>query len=186
MKTSDALTKTKWAIDPAHSEFSFRVKHLMITNVRGVFREADANIYTSGDDFSTSDIEVRVNAASIDTGDAKRDAHLKSADFFDVEKYKEIVFTGKKLNKLEDNDYELYGDLTIRGVTVPVKLDVEFQGMMKDPWNNDKAGFSIEGKISRKDWELNWNTTLEAGGVLVGDEVKISCDIQLVKQSVPL
>lgn len=183
MKT-EALTKTKWGVDLAHSEFGFKVKHLMITNVRGVFREAEANIYTDGDDFTKSDIEVRINAASIDTGDSKRDAHLKSADFFDVENHKHIVFIGKKLERTkDDNVYILYGALSIKGVAVPVKLDVEFQGMMKDPWGYEKAGFSVNGDISRKDWELTWNTTLESGGVLVGDTVKINCDVQLVKQT---
>lgn len=183
MKTSDTLVKTKWAIDPAHSEFGFKVKHLMITNVKGVFKDAEADIFTSGDDFSTADIEVSLKTASIDTNDEKRNGHLKSPDFFDVENHKEIVFKGKRLERVKgENNYELYGKLTIRGVAVPVKLNVKFEGMMKDPWQQQKAGFSVEGKISRKDWQLNWNTTLETGGVLVGDEVRINCEVQLVKQ----
>jgi len=183
MKTSEILTKTKWAIDQAHSEFGFKVKHLMITNVKGVFKDVEADIFTIGDDFSTASIEVRLKTASIDTNDEKRNGHLKSPDFFDVENHKEIVFIGKRLERIGgENNYELYGKLTIRGVAVPVKLNVKFEGMMKDPWQQQKAGFSVEGKISRKDWQLNWNTTLETGGVLVGDEVRINCEVQLVKQ----
>jgi polyisoprenoid-binding protein YceI len=183
MQTAPSV-KTKWVIDPAHSEFGFKVKHLMITNVKGKFRDVDAEIFTHGNDFLTAEIVVRIKSASIDTGEAKRDAHLKSPDFFDVENHPELVFVGKKLEKTNDEDkYVLYGELTIKGVTVPVKLDVEFTGTMKDPWGNEKFGFEIEGKINRKDWELNWNTALETGGVLVGDEVRINCEVQLVKES---
>lgn len=183
MKTG-TITKTKWTIDPAHSEFEFKVKHLMITNVKGVFRDVEAIIYTEGNDFSKSDIEVRINAASVDTGDEKRNAHLKSPDFFDVENHKQLIFIGKRMERTRDEDrYLLYGDLSIKGVVVPVKLDVEYQGTMKDPWGVEKSGFEVSGTISRKEWQLNWNTALETGGVLVGDEVKINCEIQLVKQT---
>ena len=175
--------RTKWSIDLPHSEFSFKVRHLMITNVKGVFREVEGDIYTRGEDFLTSEINVRIKAASIDTGDEKRNMHLKSPDFFDVENYRELVFAGKKFQKTDEDKYVLYGELTIKGVTLPVKLDVEFNGLMKDPWGRQKAGFTIDGKINRKDWELNWNTTLETGGVLVGEEVKINCEVQLVKES---
>lgn len=184
METSEATIKTKWGIDPAHSEIGFRVKHLMITNVRGTFKEFDASIYTTGEDFMTSEIDFWLNPASITTGDEKRDAHLKSADFFDVENYKEINFTGDSYENVDkDGSYELYGDLTIKGIKKQVKLSVEFGGVMKDPWGNHKAAFTINGKINRKDWGLNWNTTLEAGGVLVSEDIYISCEVQLVKQS---
>ncbi|MEO8151049.1 MAG: YceI family protein [Bacteroidia bacterium] len=177
------LTKTKWGIDPAHSEVAFKVKHLMITNVKGVFKEFDASIYTTSEDFMTSEIDFWLNPASVDTGDAKRDEHLKSADFFDVENHKQITFTGNTYEKVDDTNYELYGELTIKGITKQIKLDVEFGGVMKDPWGNHKAGFTIEGKINRKDWGLNWNAALEAGGMLVSEDVRINCEIQLVKQS---
>lgn len=181
MKT-DTLTKTKWIVDKAHSEFGFKVKHLMITWVKGVFRDVDVNAYTDGDDFTTSNIEVRIDTASIYTGDEKRDAHLRSPDFFDVDNHKQIVFISKKLEKArDDNKYILYGTLAIRGVAVPVKLNVEYEGSMKDPWGVEKAGFVVTGEISRKDWELTWNANLEAGGVLVGDAVKINCEIQMMK-----
>ena len=178
------LVKTKWGIDPIHSEIAFKVKHLMITNVKGVFKEFDASVYTTGENFMTSEIDFWLNPASVDTGAADRDAHLKSADFFDVENFKQINFVGKSYEKVDnDGSYTLYGDLTIKGVSKQVKLDVEFGGVMKDPWGNEKAGFTINGKINRKDWGLNWNAALEAGGVLVGETVNISCEVQLVKQS---
>jgi polyisoprenoid-binding protein YceI len=175
--------KVKWIIDPAHSEIGFRVKHLMITNVKGIFKEFDANIYTTGENFMTSEIDFWLNPASVNTGDPKRDEHIRSSDFFDVENHKQISFMGNTYEQVDgDGSYTLYGDLTIKGIKKQVKLDVEFGGVMKDPWGNEKAGFSINGKINRKDWGLNWNAALEAGGVLVSEEVTISCEVQLVKQ----
>jgi polyisoprenoid-binding protein YceI len=182
--TKEEPTKIKWGIDPVHSEIGFKVKHLMITNVRGTFKEFDASIYTAGEDFMTSEIDFWLNPASITTGDEKRDAHLKSADFLDVENFKEINFTGDSYEDVDkDGSYELYGNLTIKGIKKQVKLDVEFGGVMKDPWGNHKASFTINGKINRKDWGLNWNAALESGGVLVSEDVYISCEVQLVKQS---
>jgi polyisoprenoid-binding protein YceI len=176
--------KTKWTIDQAHSEIAFKVKHLMITNVKGVFKDFSASVTTTAGDFNTSEIEFSLNAASIDTGAPDRDNHLKSPDFFDVEKYGALSFSGKKAGKTDSRgNYELLGDLTIKDVTRPVKLNVEFAGVMKDPWGNEKAGYTLTGKISRKEWGLNWNAALEAGGVLVSDDVTISGDVQLVKQS---
>lgn len=181
MKT---LAKTKWSIDPVHSEITFKVKHLMITNVKGMFKEFDASIYTTGENFMTSEIDFWMNPASVDTGVADRDAHLKSADFFDVENFGQIHFIGNTYEKVDNNgSYTLYGELTIKDITKQIKLDVEFGGVMKDPWGNEKAGFSINGKINRKDFGLTWNTALETGGVLVSDDVWISCEVQLVKQS---
>jgi polyisoprenoid-binding protein YceI len=174
-------TETKWVIDPAHSEVAFKVKHLMISNVKGVFSEFQAEVLTDGDDFSSSRISFTMNPASINTGNPDRDGHLKSPDFFDVENYKEITFKADSLAKNKDEEYTLNGGLTIKGITKPVSLDVEFGGFMTDPWGNQKAGFNINGKINRKDWELNWNAALEAGGVLVGEEVRISCEVELLK-----
>ena len=184
MKTTEEQTKIKWALDPAHSGITFKVKHLMITNVKGVFKEFDASIYTTGKDFMTSEIDFWMNPASVDTGDDKRDEHLKSPDFFDVEKYKQISFSGNTYEKVDDEGrYILYGDMTIKGIKKQIKLDVEFSGLAKDPWGNEKAGFTIEGTINRKDWGLNWNAALESGGVLVSDEVRISCEVQLVRKA---
>jgi polyisoprenoid-binding protein YceI len=181
MKTEEV---TKWAIDPTHSKVGFKVKHLMISNVLGSFRDFKGEVKTAGNDFTTAAISFSLNTASVDTEMADRDAHLKSPDFFDTEKFPAITFEGKGLKDLGDDIYELSGSLTIKDVTKPVKLSVEFGGVMSDPWGNIKAGFSINGKINRKDWGLNWNAALEAGGVLVSEEVKIDCDIELVKAAV--
>ena len=178
-----AQETTKWAIDPTHSKIGFKVKHLMISNVLGSFREFEGAVSTVGNDFSKSVISFSLNTASVDTEIADRDGHLKSGDFFDVENYPKITFEGNGLTDLGDDLYTLTGDLTIKGVSHPVKLEVEFGGVNADPWGNTKAGFSITGKISRKEWGLSWNAALETGGVLVGDEVKINCDIELVKQA---
>ena len=179
------LTKTKWSIDPAHSEIGFKVRHLMITNVKGVFKEFDASIYTTNEDFTTAEVDFWLNPGSVDTGDASRDAHLKGADFFNVENHKQIHFTSDFAVDTVDNDgsYEVWGDLTIKGIKKQVKLSIEFGGVMKDPWGNHKAGMTVNAKINRTDWGLNWNAALEAGSVLVSEEIRISCDIQLVRQS---
>lgn len=174
--------KTKWVIDPVHSEVGFRVRHLMVTNIKGQFIEYDASIYTTDEDFMTAEIDFWIRAASIDTGNTDRDTHLRSADFLDVEKHPQIHFIGKSYESVDnDGSYTLYGDLTIRGVSKQVKLDVEFGGVVKDPWGNEKAAFTVNGKVNRKDWGLVWNKSLEAGGVLVGDEIHINCEFQLKK-----
>jgi polyisoprenoid-binding protein YceI len=172
---------TKWAIDPTHSKVGFKVKHLMISNVLGSFREFSGEVTTNGNDFSTSEISFSIKAASVDTEMPDRDGHLKSPDFFDIEKYPVITFDANGLKDLGDDMYEMTGSLKIKDVSKPVTLSVEYGGVGSDPWGNVKAGFSISGKINRKDWGLNWNAALEAGGVLVSEEVKISCDIELVK-----
>lgn len=173
-------TQTKWVIDPTHSEVAFKIKHLMISNVKGNFSQFEATALTNGDDFSSAEIDVNINAASINTGVADRDGHLKSPDFFDAEKYPVMTFKSKSFSGSGD-EYVLEGDFTIKDVTKPVTLNVEFGGLMTDPWGNVKAGFTIEGKINRKDFGLNWNAALEAGGVLVGEEVKLSAEIEMLK-----
>ena len=180
METTIA-TKTKWQIDTAHSEITFKVKHLMISNVKGAFKKFDADIYTADDNFKNAEINVRINTDSVDTGDVQRDGHLKGSDFFDVENHPQMLFASTRFEKKDSDSFVLTGDLTIRDVTKQVQLDVEFGGIMKDPWGNNKAGFTVSGKINRKDWGLNWNAALEAGGVLVSDEVKIAGEIQLLK-----
>lgn len=174
--------KTTWVIDPTHSEIAFKVKHLMISNVKGSFSEFSGQLLTDGNDFSTSEISFQINPASINTGVADRDGHLKSPDFFDVENFSVIDFTSGKLVKTSDEEFELTGNLVIKGVSKPVRLEVEFGGFMSDPWGNEKAGFTLSGKLNRKDFGLNWNAALEAGGVLVGEEIKLNIDIELVKQ----
>lgn len=186
MQAQEVLTKTKWGIDPMHSQIGFKVKHLMFTNVRGNFNEYEASIYTTGYDFLTAEIDFWLNPASISTNDPKRDEHLKSADFFDAENFKEISFRGNTYEKVDKGgDYYLYGDLTIKGITKQIKLFVEFNGIVKDPWGNEKAVFNIEGKINRKEWGLNWNAALETGGVLVGEDVWIDIEVQLAKYVEP-
>jgi polyisoprenoid-binding protein YceI len=177
------MIMTKWVLDPTHSEIQFKVKHLMITTVTGYFREFSALAESDGDDFSNAKISFEAKTASIDTNNADRDNHLKSADFFEAEKYPVLKFRSTSMQKAGDGSFKLGGDMTIKDVTKPVTLDVEFGGIMKDPWGNQKAGFSLSGKINRKDWGLNWNAALEAGGVLVSDEVRIFCEIQLVRQA---
>ena len=172
--------QTRWTIDQAHSEISFKVKHLMISNVKGNFKVFDANIYTRGKDFTTAEIDLWIEADSIDTRDSKRDEHLKSADFLNVKTHKQITFTSSTMEKPDaDGNLELWGELTVAGITRNIKLDVHFGGIVKDPWGNEKAGFSITAKINRSDWELQWNTVMEAGGFLVGEQVDISCEIEL-------
>jgi len=173
----------RWILDPAHSEVSFKVKHLMITNVKGTFKKSTADVVTTDDDFSPVEVLAKVDADSADTGDEKRDAHLKSPDFFYVEEYPYLTFKATRFVKKEGTIYEMYGDLTIRDITKEIMLKTEFGGFMKDPWGQTKAGFSVEGKINRKDWNLNWNAALEAGGVLVSDEVRISCEVQLLRMA---
>lgn len=172
---------TKWTLDAAHSEIEFKVRHMMITNMKGSFESFTADI--DGDDFATAPITVTINTSGISTGNTDRDNHLKSADFFDAEAYPEIVFKSKKMENTGGYEYKLTGDLTMKGVTKEVTLHVEYGGTNKDPWGNDKAGFSVDGKINRKDWGLNWNAALEAGGVMVSEEVKIHAEVQFVKQS---
>ncbi|MBX7183040.1 MAG: YceI family protein [Bacteroidia bacterium] len=174
---------TKWTLDPTHSEVGFKVRHLMITNVKGVFNSFEVNAETEGDDFSTAKISFSADTASVDTNNQQRDGHLQSPDFFDSANFPKMTFVATKYENVDnDGSYELYGDLTIKGITKPVKLDVEFGGVVKDLWGGTRAGFTINGKIDRKEWGLTWNAATEAGGVLVSDTIQISCDIQLVKQ----
>ncbi len=172
---------TKWILDPTHSEILFKVKHLMITNVKGEFRSFSGEI--DGADFASSKAKVVIQSDSIYTNNEDRDKHLRSADFFDVENHKELVFESSSFTKKDDGNYLLKGILTIRGIGNEVSLDVEYGGINKDPWGNEKSGFSVTGTINRKDWNLNWNAALETGGVLVSDEVKIMAEIQFAKQS---
>jgi len=173
------MANTKWVLDPTHSELGFKIKHLMITNVKGEFRNFFVEV--DNEDFIKSKIKVTIDATSISTNDSKRDGHLRSADFLDVENHKDILFEGTSFVQLNDEKYLLKGMLTIKGISNEISLDVEFGGINKDPWGNEKVGFSISGKIKRKDWGLNWNAALETGGVLLSDEVRISAEVQFAK-----
>ena len=171
----------KWKIDPAHSEIQFKVKHLMITTVTGYFKTFDCELISETEDFnSTTSIKFTADIDSIETNNEQRDTHLKSEDFFNAEKYGQVIFVGTKYDALNDSA-TLYGNLTIRGITKPIKLDVQFGGTVVDPYGQKKAGFTINGRISRKDFELTWNAVTEAGSVVVSDEVKIHAEVQMVK-----
>jgi polyisoprenoid-binding protein YceI len=175
------METTKWIIDPTHSEVGFKVKHMMFTNVSGKFNSYDADITTENDDFTKSQISFSANISSIDTNNADRDNHLKSADFFDAENHPKLTFVSSSLTKSGDS-YELTGDLSLHGITKSVKLEAEVSPTLKDPWGNTKVALNISGKINRKDWGLNWNSALETGGVLVGEDVKLNIELQLLKQ----
>jgi polyisoprenoid-binding protein YceI len=174
---------TKWKIDPTHSEIQFKVKHLMITNVTGHFKKYDLEVETDGDDFYTAkNIVFTADIDSIDTANEQRDTHLKSADFFNAGEHKQLTFKGSKYEKAGD-DYKLTGDLTIRGTTKPITLNVDYAGIVVDPYGQTKAGFTVTGKVSRKEFGLTWDAVTEAGKVVVGDEIKILCEVQLIKQA---
>ena len=177
MTESAVATAQKWAIDPAHTEVQFKVKHLVISTVTGSFKEFNGEVFSENDDFDGADVNFTIQTNSVETNNADRDAHLKSDDFFSAEKYPEINFSGRLTH--DGGDYELTGDLTIRDVTKKVTLDVDYNGKVKDPWGNTKAGFELTGKLNRKDFGLTWNTFTEAGGVLVGEEVKLVINAQL-------
>jgi len=167
-------------IDPSHSRVQFKVKHLMISNVLGSFKEFEGKATMVENDFSSAVVNFSINTASIDTEAADRDTHLKSVDFFDVENFPKIEFEGKGMTQKDEENYELKGNLTIKGISKPVTLSVEFGVLMADPWGNKKAGFSVTGEINRKDWGMVWNAALETGGVLVSDKVKILCDVEFL------
>ena len=172
-----------WKIDPAHSEIQFKVKHLMITTVTGYFRTFDLEVVTETEDFTTaSRIEFTADIDSIDTNSQQRDTHLKSSDFFHAEEHAQLKFVGNKYEAKGDNA-ELHGELTIRGVTKPLTVHVEFGGIVVDPYGQTKAGFTITGKISRKEYGLVWNAVTEAGQVVVSDDIRLLAEIQLVKQA---
>ena len=175
------MSKSNWAIDHSHSGVNFTVRHMMFAKVKGQFNAFDAVIEADPQDLTTASISFSIDTASVDTNNGDRDAHLRSADFFEVENHPKITFTATKIEKVGENEYKVTGDTTLRGVTRSETFDVEFGGSGKDPWGNEKVGFSVEGTINRSDYGLVWNAALETGGVLVGDEIKISVDIQAAK-----
>ena len=176
--TAPSTVATKWAIDPAHTNVEFAVKHLMISNVKGRFAEVTGTLEGDATDPSTFDLDVNVDVASIDTRQAQRDAHLRSPDFFNADQWPSMRFTGKRVENQNGDQFELVGDLTIRDVTREITLDVTSEGSVTDPWGNSRIGFSARGKIDRRDFGLTWNQALEAGGFVVGDQVKISVDVE--------
>lgn len=176
------MATTKWISDPLHSELNFRIKHLMITNVSGSFKNFNVELITEEEDFTKAKIGVTVEMSSINTNNEQRDGHLRNSDFFEVEKYPQLNFRSTKIEKMNDETFTLYGELTLKGITKPVKLNVEYSRVTKDPWGGERAGFAITGKINRSDWGISFNNILETGGLALGEEVKIHSEIQLVKQ----
>jgi polyisoprenoid-binding protein YceI len=175
-----AGAKTAWKLDPTHSTVEFSAKHLMITTVKGRIADVEGIIYTNEKDPKNSSVEATLKATSIDTRTDQRDQHLRSADFLNVEKYPEIKFRSTRIDGGRE-EFKLTGDLTIRDVTKEITLNVRFEGQAKDPWGGERVGFSATGKIDRRDFGLTWNQVLEAGGVVVGNEIKIELEVQAVK-----
>lgn len=173
---------TKWIIDKAHTKVQFSVTHLVISEVTGSFKNFDATIETPGDDFSNAQVNFSVDINSIFTEDEQRDNHLKSDDFFNAEKYPKMTFKGTSMKQISDKKYKLIGDLTIRDITKQIELDVVYNGTVKDPWGNTKAGFKITGKLNRFDYGLKWNALIETGGAVVGKEVELTINLELQKQ----
>lgn len=184
MTTEAISNNTTWAVDASHSLVQFKVKHLMITTVTGSIGKFEGSITTEGDSLANAKASFKAEVASITTGDAQRDGHLNSADFFDVANHPTLSFESTSFEKgSEEGQWKMHGNLDFHGVNHPVTLNVEFQGAAKDPWGNTKAGYLIEGKISRKEWGLVWNVGLETGGWLVSDDVKIHAEVQVLKQA---
>jgi polyisoprenoid-binding protein YceI len=176
------MSKT-WDFDLSHSSIGFHVRHLMVSKVHGRFTTWNGTLEIDEQDLTKSRLEVTIDAASIDTKDGKRDDHLRSADFFEVEKYPSLTFVSKEIKRAGDERYLVAGDLTIHGITKPVTLEVEGGSVVKDPWGGTRTGFSASTTISRKEFGLNWNVALEAGGFLVGDKIEISLEIEAVKKA---
>ena len=172
--------KTTWKLDPSHTLVEFSAKHLMITTVKGRFTDVEGFIHADDKDIKNSSVEATLKAATIDTRTEQRDNHLRSADFLEVEKYPEIKFRSTRIEGSKQ-EFKLTGDLTIRGVTRPITLDVTFEGQTKDPWGGERIGFSASGKIDRRDFGLTWNVMLEAGGLTVGNDIKINIEVEAVK-----
>jgi polyisoprenoid-binding protein YceI len=177
------MSITKWTLDPTHSELGFKIKHLMISNVSGFFNSFRVEGETQDEDFTTGKIQLKADMNSIHTNNAQRDAHLKNADFFAADQHPEMVFESIRTEKVDGENFRLYGNLTLKNISHPVQLNVEYSGATKDPWGGERAGFTVTGKIKRSDWGINFGL-LEAGGAMLADEVKIYSEIQMVKQTV--
>ncbi len=181
-QTAAGTAITTWKIDPAHTTLEFAVRHMMIATVKGHFTDVQGTVTTTGDDPTTAVVDVQIPAASINTRNEQRDAHLRSADFLDADNHPTITFKSATVERAGGDKLRMSGDLTIRGTTLPVTLDVTIEGRGKDPWGGERSAFSATTKINRQEFGLRWNQALETGGVLVADEVKISVDVELVKQ----
>ncbi|MGO4181274.1 hypothetical protein BK120_04965 [Paenibacillus sp. FSL A5-0031] len=176
------MAKSQWTVDSTHSSIDFSVKHMMIAKVKGTFHAFEANISADAHDLTSADIQLTIDLDSVDTRNKDRDAHLRNNDFFDIEQFPKLVFTATAITKTDDGEYSVVGDVSLHGVTRSEKFAVSFEGAGKDPWGNDKVGFSATGSLKRSDYGLTYNAALETGGVLIGDEVKISIDIEAIHQ----
>jgi polyisoprenoid-binding protein YceI len=179
MTTSTATTASTWKLDASHTTVEFTAKHMMITTVKGRFAEVEGTIVADEDNLAAAEVNVTIKAASIGTHSDQRDAHLRSADFLDVENFPEVTFRSTRVEGTKD-EFKLVGDLTIRGTTRPITLDVTYEGSGKDPWGGTRSSFSAKGKFDRRDYGLTWNVALETGGILVSNEVKINIEAQVV------
>lgn len=179
--TAEQTQRTTWTIDPAHSAVEFAVRHMMITTVKGRFSGVEGSLELDEQDVTRSRVDVRIAAASIDTRDEKRDGHLRSADFFDVGNHPALTFVSRRIDRTGDDRLKLIGDLTIRGTTREITLEIEDLGRGRDPWGGERASFSATGRLDRRDYGLTWNQSLETGGVLVSNDVRITIEAQLVK-----
>lgn len=180
--TREPLAGTRWSLDPDHTSIEFAIKHMKIATVKGRFSGASAALEVPGDDLASAAIDVVIDAATIDTRSAQRDQHLRSADFFAVEAYPQLTYRSRRIEARGDGDYRVVGDLTIRGVTREVVLEATFLGGGRDPWGGTRLAFTAEGRLDRREFGLTWNAALEAGGLLVGDEVKLAIDAEFVRQ----
>lgn len=176
------MSITKWALDPGHSEVQFKVKHMMISTVTGHIKNFTASIETNGDDLSTAKIHFSADADSVSTNNEQRDGHLKTGDFLDVANHPKITFKSSKLEKVDNENYKLHGTLNLRGVAKPVTLDVEYGGTINDPYKNVRSGFTIHGKIDRKDFGLTFNMLTETGGLVMGNDITINSNVEFIKQ----
>lgn len=172
-----------WQIDSSHSHINFTARHMMISKVRGSFENFSGTVNFDEENPTNTTVNVEVDLTSINTRDDQRDGHLKSPDFFDVEKYPTMKFVSTRVEQINENNGRLYGQLTIKDITKEVVLDAEYAGTAKSPWGTESAGFSATGSLNRKEWGLNWNQALETGGVLVGDKINIEIELELVKQA---
>ena len=177
------MATTKWALDPTHAEIQFKVKHLMISTVTGHFREFEGEVETEGEDFTTAKVRFSANIKSISTNNEQRDAHLQQGDFFDAEHHPQLTFVSDRLERVDEENFKLYGTLTMRGVSKPVVLNAEYGGLVQDPWGNTRVGFSVTGKINRQDFGVSFSAVTETGGLLLGNDVSLIANVEYVKQA---
>ena len=175
------MSTKKWAMDATHSELQFKVRHLLVSNVSGQFKSFNATAETTGDDITTAKVHFTADVNSITTNNEQRDGHLKTGDFFDVENHPTLTFEGAGLEKAKGDDYTMHGTLTMRGVSKPIALNVEYGGMIVDPWGNNRVGFGVTGKLNRKDFGVSFSMVSETGGILLGEEVSFSANVEFVE-----